>query len=319
MSAKTPDHLVTSPPSQHPLEQVIDAVVEVDKHFANHKASSADWEEIKTYLSRAFMLEDFLQMALEAAWDGGDLDGGSIQDTAEAYGLIEKVKCTEENRNVWNELDGDFEVGSHFYKTTKLGKATSMRHRRMDILRGLELPAIQRFVNSYIEQDNAGTRWPYAYVLQQRKMIPVPAGMGEVTLYSSSAWELYEKTAEEMLAIILEIDPEFTTRQKTTDPAEHEMVDVYEHVETWEDEQWFLTKAELEQHLAANNHNYKHPVRAYVKYFHRNEEMPLIMRTMFAIAGKDFNEEAKMLRNIRKWHGDAGIKVGPQAGEEKPA
>ena len=37
----------------------------------------------------------FCREALAVAFDGCDLDGGSIQDMAEKYGLVEEVKMTE--------------------------------------------------------------------------------------------------------------------------------------------------------------------------------------------------------------------------------
>lgn len=154
----------------------------------------------------------------------------------------------------------------------------------------MDLTAIKEFVDNYINQDNCGTAWPYYYVLQQRRMMPVPDGCGDIDLYHSSGWDIHEKTREEMLAIIHEEEPDFEG-----EPEDHEGVEKHDHVEIWEDEQSFFTKAELDRHLERNGHNYRRPVRPYVKYYYRNTEAKLLLKTMFELAGKDFDEEAKML------------------------
>ncbi|QDP51249.1 MAG: hypothetical protein Unbinned7913contig1002_4 [Prokaryotic dsDNA virus sp.] len=40
-------------------------------------------------------LKGFADEVLSVVWDGNDIDGGSMQDIAERFGLIEKVIATE--------------------------------------------------------------------------------------------------------------------------------------------------------------------------------------------------------------------------------
>ena len=59
----------------------------------------------------AHRLAAFLKVALEAAWDGCGLDGGAIQDTAEAQGLI---VATTYDPAIHGD-NGDAEPGDHWF------------------------------------------------------------------------------------------------------------------------------------------------------------------------------------------------------------
>lgn len=152
----------------------------------------------------------------------------------------------------------------------------------------IDMAWVNKFVEDYIAQDNCGTAWPYAYVLQELKRTPVPVGCGEMILYHSSSWGVYEYTRDKMLEFIRQDEPEFDG-----EPEDHKEVEANDYVEVWEDVQWFFTKAAYDEHMERNAHNYRRPVRPYVKYFYRDKEAEMILRTLFALAGKDYDQESK--------------------------
>ncbi|MCK1322103.1 hypothetical protein IVA94_14625 [Bradyrhizobium sp. 156] len=51
------------------------------------------------------LLEFFKWAMREGPWDGGDLDGGSVQDKAEALGLIVKTQYDAEKHGVQSEFE----------------------------------------------------------------------------------------------------------------------------------------------------------------------------------------------------------------------
>ncbi len=61
--------------------------------------------------SRALL--DFFKWAMrEGPWDGGDLDGGGVQDKAESLGLIVKTQYDPEKHGT----QCDFEAGDDYFE-----------------------------------------------------------------------------------------------------------------------------------------------------------------------------------------------------------
>jgi hypothetical protein len=58
------------------------------------------------------LLEFFRWAMREGPWDGGDLDGASIQDKAESLGLIVKTQYDAEKHGV----QSDFEYGDDWFE-----------------------------------------------------------------------------------------------------------------------------------------------------------------------------------------------------------
>lgn len=150
----------------------------------------------------------------------------------------------------------------------------------------VDMEAVKGFVDAYISQDNCGTAWPYSYVVQEKKRIPAFDGCGDFTTYNYPKWDLFDyKSKAELIETAKDYGEDF----------DEDNITECEWHEEWIDVQWFFTKEEAEGHLARNGHNLTSP-RLYVKHFYRNTEALLIMRTLFALVGKDFDEEAKMLK-----------------------
>lgn len=136
--------------------------------------------------------------------------------------------------------------------------------------------AVKKFVAEYIAQDNAGTAWPYGYAVQQKVTRSVPPGCGDRRLYYCQ--ELGEHYTHEELT---ELEIPFSE-------AEH----VADYKEEWEHVQQFFLKSEAEAYLRRDAHNLK-STRLYVTYFRRNSEAEMILRTMFALAGVDYDKAAR--------------------------
>lgn len=52
--------------------------------------------------------------------------------------------------------------------------------------------------------------------------------------------------------------------------------------------QYFFTQEAAERHLEINRHNLNNP-RLYVIHLRRNEEAELVLRTLFSLAGEDYD------------------------------
>lgn len=140
---------------------------------------------------------------------------------------------------------------------------------------------IKNFVDNYINQDNRATRWPYAYVVQERVDHPAYAGCGDYTKYGCYEYECFDyDSKDELKKHLVEMGI------KKFD------IFSYEKTEYWEDKQWFFTENAAKKHLDANGHNYKE-TRLYVKYFHRHSEAEMILRSLFTIAGEDYDKHAR--------------------------
>jgi hypothetical protein len=71
---------------------------------------------VKAVNSHEALLEFFKWAMREGPWDGGDLDGASVQDKAESLGLIVKTQYDAEKHGIQSEFeDGDdwFEYAPH--------------------------------------------------------------------------------------------------------------------------------------------------------------------------------------------------------------
>lgn len=145
----------------------------------------------------------------------------------------------------------------------------------------VEHSEIKTLVRNYIEQDNAHTAWPYAYVVQQQAMHLSPKGYGEETVYCCHEAEYYDYPSEEALIAALE-----------ENGWENPEIQEYEITRHWQDQQWFFTKVEAEKHLEVNGHNYK-KTRLYVKYMFRHSEAEILLRHLFSIAGEDYDAHRK--------------------------
>lgn len=85
-----------------------------DEHRANKTDPYAEHGAriIKAVNNHEALLEFFKWAMREGPWDGGDLDGGSIQDKAESLGLIVKTQYDAERHGVQSE----FETGDDWFE-----------------------------------------------------------------------------------------------------------------------------------------------------------------------------------------------------------
>jgi hypothetical protein len=91
---------------------------QLERPWAQGKGPSYDEMEanaafiVKAVNNHEKLLEFFKWAMREGPWDGGDLDGGSVQDKAEALGLIVKTQYNAEKHGV----QSDFETGDDWFE-----------------------------------------------------------------------------------------------------------------------------------------------------------------------------------------------------------
>lgn len=158
----------------------------------------------------------------------------------------------------------------------------------MTILNVQNVADVKEFVENYINQDNACTAWPYAYVVQQEVKRSAWHDGGDFEYYDhQNDATIAADGIEEHLKDWYEIENPFDAFGDLQIP---EHIQKYYIQREWEDVQWFFTKAEAELYLGRNAHNLN-KTQLYVKHFLRNTEAEMILRTLFSIAGYDYDKE----------------------------
>lgn len=75
----------------------------------------AENERLRGALEKDRAAREFTRWVIRnTAWQGGNLDGGDVQEMAEKLGIVERQTATAENRNEWQFIDY-CAVGDAFY------------------------------------------------------------------------------------------------------------------------------------------------------------------------------------------------------------
>jgi hypothetical protein len=112
-----------------------------------------DWWNVRTSdLAQAApvpALVEFFKWAMrEGPWEGGDLDGGSIQDKAESLGLIVKTKFDPDKHG-----GADFSEGDDYYEFAPGVSITSTPRESESDLREENLRSLLREARQYVSDD----------------------------------------------------------------------------------------------------------------------------------------------------------------------
>lgn len=87
--------------------------IAMQPRYVDDKQFAADAAFIVKAVNNHDALLEFFRWAMrEGPWDGGDLDGGSVQDKAESLGLIVKTQYDAEKHGVQSE----FETGDDWFE-----------------------------------------------------------------------------------------------------------------------------------------------------------------------------------------------------------
>lgn len=141
---------------------------------------------------------------------------------------------------------------------------------------------IEQFVTNYIGKHNRATAWHYSYVVQEAVQRTVPCGCGEVRVYRHEGGVMTEH----------EIDSYNADFPNETPIDKDKLEYVGDFVTEHEDVQWFFTEQAAEEYIARDGHDLRN-TRTYVKHFKHNREAELILRTLFEVAGKDYDQDSR--------------------------